>query len=1224
VIALVAALLALSATPALAARGHVYDPAAPKIGTPCTVTPCGGGELTEPSGLAVDETTHDIFVVDAGNDRVQAFGPAGAFIFMLGGKVDKTAVESGTATEAEENICTAASGDECQPGTVGIGAGQFEEISAIAVDNSGDPTDPSRGGLYVVDKASRRVEKFGPSGVFLNQIDLSGLEPVLGIAVDPEGLVSVLQEIQTVSSYTDALVNQPTGSPKEPGALEFGNGFARNPDSLAVDGGGDFYIARNGGGKPNRFGKVGPPIREGKIFTTYINELDEGPSSALAVEAGTDVAYLDDVTSVAVFSPAGIELERFGFSNELTEGTGVAVDAGSGFAYVADAANGHLLVLAPIPPGPPTVEPGTQSVSAVTSASATLEAELNPRSEENEEPTTYVFQYGPCADLDLCASLASTPPATLPPDFAAHPISARIAGLLPGTTYHFRVVASNHQGTLSGEEFAFTTQSTGPFALPDLRQWQLVSPARKLGAAIEPLGEAGVIQAAADGSAITYLTKTPTEAEPQGFTGFNWVLSRRGPGSWDTRDISIPHAGATGTNISGVEYQFFDSGLTQSVVQPFGEFIPGLSPEASESTAYLHDLSGSCGASCYRPLVTGRPGFANVPEGVHFGEEAPCKPQSAGNASPVCGPSFVGATEDLAHVILRAGPLTTDPTDHGGLYEWSGGVLAKVNVLPSGEPAPTGGELGLKNQATRRAISADGARVVFETVQGGIPDLYLRADATAPQSASGACDEAGRACTLQLDAAEPACLAALACESGGGEFQIANTDDSRVFFTDTHKLTTGSGASTSSPPRSDLYECRIVEPTPGHLECDLTDLTPEAGGRSAEVQGGVLGASADGSYLYFVARGVLSEVPNARGQSAISGQPNLYLSHDGSMNFIATLSGGDEHDWRQLLPKQPTRVSDDGQWLELMSEASLTGYDNRDLATGRPVAEVYLYDAASGRLLCASCEPSGARPTGVEYEKLVSANGALVGQIDIWPGSSLVAANVPGWTAAGGAGGEPGAKSRYQDRYLSDSGRLFFNTADPLVPQDSNGTQDVYEYEPPLGPGQPASNTCTAASPTYVPSASGCVSLISAGTSGRESAFLDASESGDDVFFLTQSRLVPADEDAALDIYDSHSCSASSPCLPEPAPPAPACAGDACQLPATPPVDPTPGSLTFQGAGNVVACPKGKVVKKGKCVKKAKPKKKNGHKKHKKNGKAGKSKGGGKNKSSAKKKGGGK
>lgn len=70
----IAALLALASS-AFAARGHEFTGT---IGTPCTAEPCGPGELKEPSGLAVNEATHDIYVVDKGNDRVQVFSSRGA------------------------------------------------------------------------------------------------------------------------------------------------------------------------------------------------------------------------------------------------------------------------------------------------------------------------------------------------------------------------------------------------------------------------------------------------------------------------------------------------------------------------------------------------------------------------------------------------------------------------------------------------------------------------------------------------------------------------------------------------------------------------------------------------------------------------------------------------------------------------------------------------------------------------------------------------------------------------------------------------------------------------------------------------------------------------------------------------------------------------------------------------------------------------------------------
>ena len=96
-----------------------------------------------------------------------------------------------------------------------------------------------------------------------------------------------------------------------------------------------------------------------------------------------------------------------------------------------------------------------------------------------------------------------------------------------------------------------------------------------------------------------------------------------------------------------------------------------------------------------------------------------------------------------------------------------------------------------------------------------------------------------------------------------------------------------------------------------------------------------------------------------------------------------------------------------------------------------------------------------------------------------------------------------------------NNGELFFNSWDSLVPNDGNSTADVYEYEP-NGVGG-----CS--------SASGCQAMLSSGESHEESAFLDASETGGDVFFLTTQQLVTADVDQSYDVYDAHDCS-ESPC----------------------------------------------------------------------------------------------
>ena len=481
---------------------------------------------------------------------------------------------------------------------------------------------------------------------------------------------------------------------------------------------------------------------------------------------------------------------------------------------------------------------------------------------------------------------------------------------------------------------------------------------------------------------------------------------------------------------------------------------------------------------------------------------------------------------------------------------WSAGQLQLVDVLPDGEPTTCDASRATSRNH-RRAISSDGSRVVWsEHVASGAGHVYLRDTSTEE--------------TIQLD-----------LNHGGSDqgpataqFQDASADDSVIFFTDQQRLTPGSGATTQEP---DLYSCQVVVGESGELECNLTDLSPANGAESAAVQGSDLGTGDDGSSVYFVANGVLAHnrVDNGRGEEeAKSGDCgkgvneeqrrddtcNLYLAREGAVTFVASLSGEDAPDWAGP-PAAPTSVSPNGQWLEFMSERSLTGYDNRDLATGKRAAEVYLYHAGRGEpgaLRCVSCDPTGARPLGVEYSKLEFVVGGLDGDFGGWQPDELVAASVPSWNSVGG--GEGGN----QPRYLTDAGRVFFDAEDGLVPQDTNGTEDVYEYEP-LGVG-----TCSGSSTTLGVRSGGCVGMISSGTSGEESDFFDASEDGNDVFFLTTAQLSRHDTDTAYDVYDARVEGGE----PEPVKPV-ECQGDACAGFEAAPNDPTPGSLTFQGPGNL-------------------------------------------------------
>jgi hypothetical protein len=508
---------------------------------------------------------------------------------------------------------------------------------------------------------------------------------------------------------------------------------------------------------------------------------------------------------------------------------------------------------------------------------------------------------------------------------------------------------------------------------------------------------------------------------------------------------------------------------------------------------------------------------------------------------------------------------------------------------PAGDPALGVGVHGFSpagGGSKRGAISADGSRVVFsEEGSRGPAALYLR---DVPQ---------GR--TIQLDL--PQGCSEPECHGGRGVFQLAiepaGGRGERVLFTDEQRLTSDSGA---IPPNiSDLYECEIVEGPQG-IECRLADLTPGQGGESAGVKGSVIGASTDGSYVYFVASGVLTQTAGPDGQTAQPGAPNLYVWHEGAIGLVGVLAGGDLPDWgdgpqsslnvgeNEYLQNLAARVSPDGRYLAFMSQASLTRYDNRDARTGAPDQEVFEYDAASRTLNCVSCDPTGGRPYGLPATE---AQGALLMEGDrgtIWPHGTMLAGFLPGW--------DPYMQGNalYQPRYLSDSGRLFFDASDGLVPKDVNGTWDVYEYEPenvPEGSRYACSASAANAGDVYEPARAyeangasgeapaGCVALISSGGFKGESVFLDASESGGDVFFLTAAKLSPQDYDTSVDLYDAHECTTESPCIPPPPSGSPECVtAESCRAaPSTTESNQSiygpPSSATFNGQGNVIPPP---------------------------------------------------
>jgi hypothetical protein len=801
----------------------------------------------------------------------------------------------------------------------------------------------------------------------------------------------------------------------------------------------------------------------------------------------------------------------------------------------------------------------TSYATNINSTEATLNTTVNPLGNE----TTYYFQYGTesCQTHPGACTSSPTPPGEdIGSGEEAVAKSLKLTGLTPDTTYHYRVLAINSLGESVGAERTLTTpKPVSSFALPDGRAFEMVSPPDKGSAPVEALTrEGGIIRASEDGDRLTYLVDGALGENVEGNRSPEWqqVLATRGA-SWSSQDIATPSSKAKGLLVgTAPEYQYFNGDLSQALDEPaqHGPIAePPLGPGSEQSTIYLRENI----AGTFQPLVN----ETNTPPGTQYGAHV----------------HFVAATPDLSHVLLTSSVALTGPGSAAGLYEWSGGALEYVSLLPDEVSPVATAELGFFGRVMSHAISDDGSRVLWTAPEGGVEvkrgHLYLR-DTTRDE-------------TIKLDAAQGVAEPS----KGSAQFQTASSDGSKVFFTDKQRLTADSTAEPGQGiGKPDLYECEIVEEA-GKLACRLRDLTLDSHeGEHAFVANLIFGAGEDGSDLYLVAQGVLADNSNGNGETAQASKNNLYsLHYDGSQwarTFIATLSGDDSAQWEgnQVFDTAylTARVSPNGRYLAFMSAASPTGYDNVEAnpqAKGARDEEVYLYDSATAGLTCVSCNPTGERPSGVlDQSESGEGLGLLVDRRKVWAESGhehWLAGNIPGWTAQTLTG------ALLQSRYLSDEGRLYFNSPDELVPAATNHKENVYQYEP-SGVG-----SCESAS-------GGCVALLSSGTSDRESAFIEATPSGSSVFLVTESNLLPQDTDTAFDIYDARACTAESPCQTIPEPPAGGCEEAQTCRPASPPqqIPGGPGgSATFSGPGNSQSAAQAQSQVKGKQASKpaAKP-----------------------------------
>jgi DNA-binding beta-propeller fold protein YncE len=1219
----------------------------------------GAGQTRGPNGVAVDFETGGLYVADTKNNRVDVFSPTGAFERAFG-----WGVKDG---EGKFEVCTTS----CREGLSGSGAGEFDEPTGIAVDNS--PSSSSRHDVYVVDSANSRIEKFTPEGEFKLAFGSAGegegqfsrVASIAGLSnffvgVGPGGTVYVLDSLKAGSEFEQRLQKfEPSGTVIAPQHVLYKDIFSAF--SLAVDSTGDFYV--NAGFNIRKYDAGGGFVRE--IQNAFEGTFEGAPAisvEAIAVGAEDNLftvsAGISSGASVMEFDSAGNRLRRFGYGSVRYVAKAIvpSPEPRTGGIYVGEAFNGDIseesegrgsrVVQVDLGPAGPVVFPAPCNASPLGSVKATLNAEVNPEGKvttvhfqyitdadfvangdsfSGAHPTTSTAESGSVgSDFTLhkasaearlepetkyhCRAVATnadapagidgeegaflskepfefleisaggvgietaTLNATVNPfgastsgyfeyvddatyekdvaelgpghgfdhagrapdgpeelDFGASEepkvVSAPVSGLLPGTLYHFRIRVDDHLSTVpprSGPEGSFRTFAS--FAgLPDGRAWELVSPAQKNGAEVAVPRPAGgltnpeifvpINAAAGSGEAVTYTSWT-SFGSPEGAQVASQYLSKRTASGWGTENIS-PFASAK--HPLSLPYRGFTSDLR------FGAFVTSEPPLTSEAQVGFENLY-------LRDNQTGVLDTLTIEE-----------PQVvSGPFNGFCS-GYAGASADGTHAIFSGrGAMAGAPIGAGfSLYEWSVAKgLSLVSVLPDGELAlpvkvseapregtgfgAVGGSCSMDQAPVRHTISEDGSTIFWTyggKYKGAEHPLFARLDGAE---------------TVQLDAKPE--VSPGKGPFGEGKFWAATGDGSMAFFTAPGKLTKDAGA----VGQFYRYDTRSRS---------LIDLTP---GETAPQIEGVIGASEDGAYTYFVAAGALTgEQESATHQKALQGANNLYVWHEGEgVRFIARLSALDQFDWSTAPEQLTARLTPDGRHLAFLSiEAeALSGNDNTIVSGGhcKPsrenntlagdphCPEVYLYDAEAAVLTCASCNPSGSRPIGP--------------------------ATLPAWS------------NPYEGpRYLSDDGsRVFFESRDVLSAADQNNRRDVYEFE------RPGAGSCTSDSPAFDAASGGCIFLISSGKSTDETFFIDASADGRDVFFSTRQPLTGWDTNENYDVYDARVGGGFA----EPSTVA-SCEGEACKPPpiASPSVI-APATLSFQGQGNAVQTPvKSKPVK---------------------------------------------
>jgi hypothetical protein len=512
--------------------------------------------------------------------------------------------------------------------------------------------------------------------------------------------------------------------------------------------------------------------------------------------------------------------------------------------------------------------------------------------------------------------------------------------------------------------------------------------------------------------------------------------------------------------------------------------------------------------------------------------------------------------------------ISRTPTD--GSWALPGGVsvdhaysFANENDLdllrtPTGEFQMTGiGSKGTEPHAQGRYISEGGAHIIFTTGASPLQSQWCPCSVTqleenAPSKGTGAVYDRnpnGQTHVISLlppdetpGPGQQAFYKGSSKNAGSVAFEIGGVLYVRVRNglenEATEEVATGSPAfaGLSDDGRYLFY----VEAGTIH-RFDTTTETTEDVNPVGEAE--VVNISADGSHVYLISKQLLD------GSQGVAGEPNLYVWNESSPQYIATVAPSDLVKtsgklaevpaltaWTKFASPLPTppydslagpgddssRTTPDGSVLVFESKAQLTTYENEGHT------EIYRYDSQEPGVTCLSCSPvlEGGK-SGARLQELNLVNAATV-----------------------------------IHNLSSDGDHVFFETDEALVEGDTNGANDIYEWQK-EGAGSSVSLISTGRSPAY-PIAEG-IGLLH--YNPMPNVLMSITPSGSDVFFMAEEPLVAgAGENGTQGVYDARVGGGIA------VPPNPTvCVEEGCKLPqgnSESPLSTSP-SETINGSGNL-------------------------------------------------------